>query len=149
MRFKIIILGSVLILFMCGMQLIAQDKDQASQQTDKTTILREMKEVDIEYTYIQDDKRDPFKAPKIGPPENTEVEQTELQGIAKDPKGNYVAILLGPGKKIFRKMVGDKFLDGEVLSIDHEKVVFKVKAKDDIKSYITVTKWLHPENGVQ
>jgi hypothetical protein len=124
--------------------LIAQEKPAVPQQNQLDVTKQD---VDSEYSYTAIGKKDPFKNPKIEiiPPAYGNM---QLQGIATDTKGNYIAIVsTGTKGTPYQLKAGDKLPDGEVLSIDSEKVVLKVPVKEDILKFRTVTLWLHPERS--
>jgi hypothetical protein len=124
--------------------LIAQEKSPLPQQNQQDITKQD---IDTEYSYVAIGKKDPFKNPKIDdmPPAYGDM---QLQGIATDTKGNYIAIMSTEAKgKSYQLKAGDKLPDGEVLSIDAEKVVLKVPVKEDILKFRTVTLWLHPEKS--
>lgn len=111
---------------------------------------------DINYSYDPAGRRDPFvsllggikaKAP-ITPKGALSVTDARVVGITRGKDG-YVAIIMGSDKKARFMKTGDKLYDGEIISIEAEKVVFRQDLTEDnptapgLKSK-EVTKRLHP-----
>jgi hypothetical protein len=111
---------------------------------------------DINYSYDPAGRRDPFisllggikaKAP-VTPKGALSVTDARVVGITRGKDG-YVAIIMGSDKKARFMKTGDKLYDGEIISIEAEKVVFRQDLTEDnptapgLKSK-EVTKRLHP-----
>lgn len=111
---------------------------------------------DINYSYDPAGRRDPFvsllggikvKVP-VTPKGALSVTDARVVGITRGKDG-YVAIIMGSDKKARFMKTGDKLYDGEIISIEAEKVVFRQDLTEDnptapgLKSK-EVTKRLHP-----
>jgi hypothetical protein len=111
---------------------------------------------DINYSYDPGGRRDPFisllggvkvKLPAT-PKGALTVTDAQVVGITRGKEG-YVAIIMGSDKKARFMKTGDKLYDGEIISIEAEKVVFRQDLTEDnptapgLKSK-EVTKRLHP-----
>lgn len=111
---------------------------------------------DINYSYDPGGRRDPFisllggiKAKVPNAPKGAlTVTDARVVGITRSKEG-YVAIIMGSDKKARFMKTGDKLYDGEIISIEAEKVVFRQDLTEDnptapgLKSK-EVTKRLHP-----
>jgi len=111
---------------------------------------------DINYSYDPAGRRDPFisllggiKAKVPNTPKGAlTVTDARVVGITRSKDG-YVAIIMGTDKKARFMKTGDKLYDGEIISIEAEKVVFRQDLTEDnptapgLKSK-EVTKRLHP-----
>jgi hypothetical protein len=111
---------------------------------------------DINYAYDPGGRRDPFvsllgglKAKEPTAPKGAlTVSDAKVVGITKNKEG-YVAIIMGSDKKARFMKAGDKLYDGEIISIEAERVVFRQDLTEDnptapgLKSK-EVIKRLHP-----
>jgi hypothetical protein len=111
---------------------------------------------DINYAYDPGGRRDPFvsllgglksKEP-TAPKGALTVSDAKIVAINKNKEG-YIAIITGSDKKARFMKAGDKLYDGEIISIDAERVVFRQDLTEDnptapgLKSK-EVIKRLHP-----
>lgn len=111
---------------------------------------------DINYTYDPGNRRDPFislltgiKGQKSSAPKGAlTVTDAKVVGITRNRDG-YVAIIMGADKKARFMKPGDKLYDGEIISIEADRVVFRQDLTEDtlaapgLKSK-EVVKRLHP-----
>jgi len=141
----------------------SQGKEVQQSSNEQQTTTETLEEIDSGYTYDPTGKRDPFKTlkpgrgaetrgPRSGPvscPGGCLVSEMELKGIVKDTTGTFIAILVGPDKKPCKMKVGDRFFDGEIISIDLKKVTIKEEVQDptEIIRFREVVKYLHPTEG--
>ncbi|OGF68298.1 MAG: hypothetical protein A2Y62_11375 [Candidatus Fischerbacteria bacterium RBG_13_37_8] len=139
----------IIFLVIGAVQLIAENEATNPGKATEEIAASTVETVNGDYNYEPAGKRDPFVPPPEGG--DSPCEAIVLKGIAKDKTGRYVAIFEGPGKETLKVHVGDKVSDCEAISIDTEKVTFREKVKDPLNlfSYITVTKWLHPERATK
>lgn len=164
--FLIIWLVSVGNSLMMGQQtdLTSQEKESQQGSSVQQATGEELAEIDSGYTYEKGDKRDPFiplktprgtGSPGRGPshtgkcPAGCLISEMELKGIVRDNSGIFFAIFIGPDKKSLKMKVGDRFFDGEIMSIDLKKVVLKEEVQDptEIIKFREVIKLLHPTEG--
>ena len=109
------------------------------------------------YRYDPQGRRDPFQslvgpAPKIQPGQRPPgvpgflIDEMKLQGVVRTKQG-LVAMINGPDNKGYLIRVGDKVLDGEVIRITQNSVVFRQEVNDPtrIERYREVVKDLVPE----
>lgn len=93
---------------------------------------------DISYSYDPAGRRDPFisllagiKNSKVNIPKGAlTVDDAKVVGITRNKTG-FVAIIVGTDNKARFMKVGDKLYDGEILSIESDKVVFRQDLKED------------------
>ncbi len=168
LRWLLIIL-SVIFFSLYGLLLLSQEsnisKEKATQQSssEQQVTEEEMPDIDQGYSYDPGDRRDPFVPLKMGRkgspqdrsgrtgecPRGCLISEMELKGIVKDASGVFIAIFVGPDKKTHKMKVGDKFYDGEIMSIDIKKVVIKQEVQDptEIIKFREVIVYLHPAEG--
>lgn len=113
---------------------------------------------DTGFTYDPGNRRDPFKSLLIasdrpefrGPrPEGIPglmIDEIDLQGIWRTPRGYVAQVLSVNQKKSFRLREGDQLYDGDVVSIGKTEVVFKQIVQDPtaLKPFREVVKSLIP-----
>lgn len=93
---------------------------------------------DINYAYDPGGRRDPFVSLLSGikntganvPKGALTVEDSKVVGITRNKSG-FVAILVGADNKARFMKVGDKLYDGEILSIESDRVTFRQDLKED------------------
>lgn len=108
------------------------------------------------YRYDPQGRRDPFRslvgpAPKLEPGQRPQgvpgflIDELKLQGIFQTRAG-LTAMIAGPDNKGYTIKAGDKVLDGEVLRITPNTVVFRQEVNDPtrIERYREVVKDLSP-----
>lgn len=164
--FLIIWLASVGSSFVIGQQLgtTSQEKEEQQSLSEQQAESEELGEIDAGYTYETGDKRDPFiplktrgqvpsgrgRSNRTGKcPEGCLISEMELKGIVRDTSGTFFAIFVGPDKKALKMKVGDRFFDGEIISIELKKVVLKEEVQDptEIIKFREIVKLLHPTEG--
>ena len=110
------------------------------------------------YHYDPQGRRDPFQsligpAPKLQPgqrppgPAGFLIDEIKLQGVVKTRQQGLVAMINGPDTKGYLIKVGDKVLDGEVIRITSNSLVFRQEVNDPtrIERFREVVKDLSPE----
>jgi hypothetical protein len=110
------------------------------------------------FSYDPGNRRDPFKSLLAGP-ERTEVrgprpegipglliDEIDLKGIWRTGKGYVAQVVATNQKKTFLLKEGDQLYDGDVVSINHNEVVFKQVVQDPtaLKPFREVVKSLNP-----
>jgi hypothetical protein len=110
------------------------------------------------FSYDPGNRRDPFKSLLSGP-ERAEVrgprpdgipglliDEIDLKGIWRTSKGYVAQVLAANQKKTYLLRAGDQLYDGDVVSIDHDEVVFKQVVQDPtaLKPFREVVKSLSP-----
>lgn len=108
------------------------------------------------YRYDPQGRRDPFRSligpsPKLEPGQRPQgvpgflIDELKLQGIFRTRAG-LTAMIAGPDNKGYTIKAGDKVLDGEVLRITPNTVVFRQEVNDPtrIERYREVVKDLSP-----
>lgn len=112
--------------------------DQAMQQSLQE-IVEEPSAPDA-YHYDPQGRRDPFQsligpAPKLqtgarplGPP-GFLIDEIKIQGVVKTRAG-LVAMINGPDNKSYLVKIGDKVLDGEIIRITPNSIVFRQEVND-------------------
>ncbi|HEV7766402.1 MAG TPA: pilus assembly protein PilP [Thermoanaerobaculia bacterium] len=130
----------------------------ADVQKSLEEILEEPETADT-YRYDPQGRRDPFRS-LIGPapqldrgsrPEGLPgflIDELKLQGIFRTRQG-FTAMMNAPDNKGYSVRVGDKVLDGEVVRITANSVVFRQEVNDPtrIERYREVVKDLTPAAG--
>jgi hypothetical protein len=110
------------------------------------------------FTYDPGNRRDPFKsllaAPDLpefrGPrPEGVPgllIDEIGLTGIFKTSKGFVAQVVASNQKKSYLLKEGDQLYDGDVVSINHDEIVFKQIVQDPtaLKPFREVVKSLNP-----
>lgn len=110
------------------------------------------------FTYDPGNRRDPFKSLLAGPerpqlrgprPEGIPgllIDEIDLKGIWRTPKGYVAQVLAANQKKTFLIKEGDQLYDGDVVSISKKEVVFKQIVQDPtaLKPFREVVKSLNP-----
>ena len=110
------------------------------------------------FTYDPGNRRDPFKSLLSGPerpqlrgprPEGIPgllIDEIDLKGIWRTPKGYVAQVLAANQKKSFLLKEGDQLYDGDVVSINKKEVVFKQIVQDPtaLKPFREVVKSLNP-----
>jgi len=110
------------------------------------------------FTYDPGNRRDPFKsllaAPDLpqfrGPrPEGVPgllIDEIGLTGIFKTSKGFVAQVVATNQKKSYLLKEGDQLYDGDVVSINHDEIVFKQVVQDPtaLKPFREVVKSLNP-----
>lgn len=93
------------------------------------------------YHYDAQGRRDPFQsligpAPKlqagqrpIGPP-GFLIDEIKIQGVVKTKQQGLVAMINGPDNKSYLVKIGDKVLDGEIIRITPNSIVFRQEVND-------------------
>jgi len=133
-----------------------QNPEQTMQQSLQE-ILEEPSAPDA-YHYDPQGRRDPFQsligpAPKLaagqrppGPP-GFLIDEIKLQGVVKTRQQGLVAMVNGPDNKGYLIKVGDKVLDGEVIRITPNSIVFRQEVNDPtrIERFREVVKELSSE----
>jgi len=117
---------------------------------------------DINYSYDPSGRRDPFESLLGGtksksasiPKGALTVTDAKVVGITHAKEG-FVAIIMGSDKKARFMKEGDKLYDGQIISIEEDRVIFRQDLTDDalaapgLKSK-EVIKRLHPvQEGTQ
>ena len=132
----------------------ATQSSQPTVQQSLQEILEEPSAPDA-YHYDPQGRRDPFQsligpAPRLqagqrppGPP-GFLIEEIKLQGVVKTRLQGLVAMINGPDNKGYLVKVGDKVLDGEVVRITPNTIVFRQEVNDPtrIERFREVTKEL-------
>lgn len=135
--------------------------DTATTQNPEQTIQQSLQEILEEpsapdaYHYDPQGRRDPFQsligpAPKLQPgqrppgPPGFLIDEIKLQGVVKTRQQGLVAMVNGPDNKGYLVKVGDKVLDGEVIRITPNSIVFRQEVNDPtrIERFKEVTKEL-------
>ena len=112
----------------------------------------------ISYTYDPGNRRDPFRSllaatprPELRGPRppgiaGVLIDEIDLRGIFRTPKGYVAQIMVQNQKKSFLLREGDQLYDGDVLRIDLHAVVFRQIVNDPtvIKPFREVVKKLFP-----
>jgi hypothetical protein len=112
---------------------------------------------DVNYSYDPGGRRDPFVSLLAGiktgknkiPAGALTVQDAKLVGITRNKDG-YVAIIVGADNKARFMKAGDNLYDGQILSIEADRVTFRQDLKEDnpaapgLKSK-EVVKRLYPE----
>jgi len=121
--------------------------DTATTQNPEQTIQQSLQEILEEpsapdaYHYDPQGRRDPFQsligpAPKLQPgqrppgPPGFLIDEIKLQGVVKTRQQGLVAMVNGPDNKGYLVKVGDKVLDGEVIRITPNSIVFRQEVND-------------------
>jgi type IV pilus assembly protein PilP len=93
------------------------------------------------YHYDAQGRRDPFQsligpAPKLqtgqrpqGPP-GFLIDEIKIQGVVKTRQQGLVAMINGPDNKSYLVKIGDKVLDGEIIRITPNSIVFRQEVND-------------------
>jgi type IV pilus assembly protein PilP len=111
------------------------------------------------YRYDPQGRRDPFRS-LIGPtpqikrdnvppgPAGFMIDEMDLQGVVQTRSG-LVAMITGPDNNGYLLRVGDKALDGEVIRITGDSLVFRQEVNDPtrIERFREVVKELNPQSG--
>ena len=116
-----------------------QNPEQTMQQSLQE-ILEEPSAPDA-YHYDPQGRRDPFQsligpAPRLQPgqrpngPPGFLIDEIKLQGVVKTRMQGLVAMITGPDNKGYLVKVGDKVLDGEVIRITPNSIVFRQEVND-------------------
>lgn len=133
----------------------ATDTSATSDTAALEEILEEATTTDS-YRYDPQGRRDPFRS-LIGPAPELDrgtrppgvpgflIDELKLQGVVGTPQG-LVAMVGGPDNKGYLVRVGQKVLDGEVIRITPQSVVFRQEVNDPtrIERYREVVKELSP-----
>jgi type IV pilus assembly protein PilP len=136
----------------------------ASTQSTEQTMQQSLQEILEEpsapdaYHYDPQGRRDPFQsligpAPKLQPgqrpagPPGFLIDEIKLQGVIKTRQQGLVAMVNGPDNKGYLIKVGDKVLDGEVIRITPNSIVFRQEVNDPtrIERFREVVKELSSE----
>jgi Tfp pilus assembly protein PilP len=133
---------------------VAAPADQGVQQSLQE-ILEQPNSPDA-YHYDPQGRRDPFRS-LIGPAPKLDgsrkpgvpgflIDELKLQGVFKTKQG-YVAMVDGPDNKGYLIRIGDKVLDGEVIRITPNGIVFRQEVNDptQIERFREIVKDLSPE----
>ncbi len=74
------------------------------------------------------------------------IDEIDLKGIWRTPKGFVVQVLAANQKKTYLLKEGDQLYDGDVVSINKKEVVFKQIVQDPtaLKPFREVVKTLNP-----
>ena len=121
--------------------------DTSTTQNPEQTIQQSLQEILEEpsapdaYHYDPQGRRDPFQsligpAPKLQPgqrpagPAGFLIDEIKLQGVIKTRQQGLVAMVNGPDNKGYLVKVGDKVLDGEVIRITPNSIVFRQEVND-------------------
>jgi Tfp pilus assembly protein PilP len=116
-----------------------QNPEQTMQQSLQE-ILEEPSAPDA-YHYDPQGRRDPFQsligpAPRLQPgqrppgPAGFLIDEIRIQGVVKTRQQGLVAMVNGPDNKGYLVKVGDKVLDGEVIRITPNSIVFRQEVND-------------------
>jgi type IV pilus assembly protein PilP len=114
---------------------------------------------DDDFRYDPQGRRDPFRS-LIGPtpqikrdnvppgPAGFMIDEMDLQGVVQTRSG-LVAMITGPDNNGYLLRVGDKALDGEVIRITGDSLVFRQEVNDPtrIERFREVVKELNPQSG--
>ena len=133
-----------------------QNPEQTMQQSLQE-ILEEPSAPDA-YHYDPQGRRDPFQsligpAPKLQPgqrppgPPGFLIDEIKIQGVVKTRQQGLVAMVNGPDNKGYLMKIGDKVLDGEVIRITPNSIVFRQEVNDPtrIERFREVVKELSSE----
>ena len=133
-----------------------QNPEQVMQQ-NLQEILEEPSAPDA-YHYDPQGRRDPFQSligptPKLQPgqrppgPPGFLIDEIKIQGVVKTRQQGLVAMINGPDNKGWLMKVGDKVLDGEVIRITGNSIVFRQEVNDPtrIERFREVVKELSSE----
>jgi len=133
-----------------------QNPEQVMQQ-NLQEILEEPSAPDA-YHYDPQGRRDPFQSligptPKLQPgqrppgPPGFLIDEIKIQGVVKTRQQGLVAMINGPDNKGWLMKVGDKVLDGEVIRITPNSIVFRQEVNDPtrIERFREVVKELSSE----
>jgi len=110
------------------------------------------------FSYDPGNRRDPFKSLLAGPdrpefrgqrPEGVPgllIDEIDLTGIFHTSKGFVAQVVAANQKKSYLLKEGDQLYDGDVVSINHNEVVFKQVVQDPtaLKPFREVVKSLNP-----
>ena len=110
------------------------------------------------FTYDPGNRRDPFKSLLVAPdrpefrgprPEGIPgllIDEIDLTGIFRTGKGYVAQVEAANQKKSYLLKEGDQLYDGDVVSINHNEVVFKQVVQDPtaLKPFREVVKSLNP-----
>jgi len=110
------------------------------------------------FSYDPGNRRDPFKSLLAGPdrpefrgprPEGIAgllIDEIDLTGIFRTSKGFVAQVVAANQKKSYLLKEGDQLYDGDVVSINHNEVVFKQVVQDPtaLKPFREVVKSLNP-----
>ncbi len=134
-----------------------QNPEQTMQQSLQE-ILEEPSAPDA-YHYDPQGRRDPFQsligpAPKLQPgqrppgPPGFLIDEIKLQGVVKTRQQGLVAMVNGPDNKGYLMKIGDKVLDGELIRITPNSIVFRQEVNDPtrIERFREVVKELSSES---
>ena len=93
------------------------------------------------YHYDAQGRRDPFQS-LIGPaprlqagqrpvgPQGFLIDEIKIQGVVKTRQQGLVAMINGPDNKSYLVKIGDKVLDGEIIRITPNSIVFRQEVND-------------------
>ncbi len=118
---------------------VTQNPEQAMQQSLQE-ILEEPSAPDA-YHYDPQGRRDPFQSligptPRLQPgqrppgPPGFLIDEIRIQGVVKTRLQGLVAMINGPDNKGYLVKIGDKVLDGEVIRITPNSIVFRQEVND-------------------
>ncbi len=110
------------------------------------------------FSYDPGNRRDPFKSLLAGPdrpefrgprPEGIAgllIDEIDLTGVFRTSKGYVAQVVAANQKKSYLLKEGDQLYDGDVVSINHNEVVFKQVVQDPtaLKPFREVVKSLNP-----
>lgn len=93
------------------------------------------------YHYDAQGRRDPFQsligpAPKLQSgqrpvgPQGFLIDEIKIQGVVKTKQQGLVAMINGPDNKSYLVKIGDKVLDGEIIRITPNSIVFRQEVND-------------------
>lgn len=93
------------------------------------------------YHYDAQGRRDPFQsligpAPKLRPgqrpsgPPGFLIDEIKIQGVVNTRQQGLVAMVNGPDNKSYLVKIGDKVLDGEIIRITPNSIVFRQEVND-------------------
>lgn len=135
---------------------VKQNPEQTMQQSLQE-ILEEPSAPDA-YHYDPQGRRDPFQsligpAPKLQPgqrpvgPAGFLIDEIKVQGVVKTRQQGLMAMVNGPDNKGYLVKVGDKVLDGEIIRITPNSIVFRQEVNDPtrIERFREVVKELSSE----
>ncbi|MEA2240263.1 MAG: hypothetical protein QOC81_4987 [Thermoanaerobaculia bacterium] len=117
----------------------ASSPDQTMQQSLQEIV--EEPNAPDSYHYDAQGRRDPFQsligpAPKLqtgarpqGPP-GFLIDEVKIQGVVKTRTQGLVAMINGPDNKSYLVKIGDKVLDGEIIRITPNSIVFRQEVND-------------------
>jgi Tfp pilus assembly protein PilP len=133
-----------------------QNPEQSMQQSLQE-ILEEPSAPDA-YHYDPQGRRDPFQsligpAPRLLPgqrppgPPGFLIDEIKIQGVVKTRQQGLIAMINGPDNKGYLMKIGDKVLDGEVIRITGNSIVFRQEVNDPtrIERFREVVKELSSE----